>query len=169
MTTELPFGPFLAAAAVFYLFAEPWIELHFRLPADEPRLTMVSSSRGRPSGRADHRRRRAQRAPRRHDVRRDPPRAVRRASATCAGSSSIRRCWKRTRSAIALTDPKTIATATALEHPNIVPTVAVEAGGPDVVIVTRGVGRYVTVQDLIAAAKAKSQAGRQAVDAGRRR
>ncbi len=31
MTTELAFGPYLAAAAVFYLFAEPWIELHFRL------------------------------------------------------------------------------------------------------------------------------------------
>jgi leader peptidase (prepilin peptidase)/N-methyltransferase len=30
MTTELAFGPYLAAAAVFYLFAEPWIELHFR-------------------------------------------------------------------------------------------------------------------------------------------
>lgn len=29
--SELPFGPFLAGAAVFYLFAEPWIELHFRL------------------------------------------------------------------------------------------------------------------------------------------
>ena len=25
MRTELPFGPFLAMAAVFYLFAEPWI------------------------------------------------------------------------------------------------------------------------------------------------
>jgi leader peptidase (prepilin peptidase) / N-methyltransferase len=32
MRTELPFGPFLAMAALFYLFAEPWIELHFRLP-----------------------------------------------------------------------------------------------------------------------------------------
>jgi leader peptidase (prepilin peptidase) / N-methyltransferase len=32
MHTELPFGPFLAMAALFYLFAEPWIELHFRLP-----------------------------------------------------------------------------------------------------------------------------------------
>lgn len=31
MTRELAFGPYLAAAAVFYLFAEPWIELHFRL------------------------------------------------------------------------------------------------------------------------------------------
>ena len=31
MTAELAFGPYLAAAAVFYLFAEPWIELHFRL------------------------------------------------------------------------------------------------------------------------------------------
>lgn len=32
MRTELPFGPFLALAAVFYLFAEPWILLNFRLP-----------------------------------------------------------------------------------------------------------------------------------------
>ncbi len=31
MKTELPFGPFLAVAAVFFLFAEPWIELQFRL------------------------------------------------------------------------------------------------------------------------------------------
>ncbi len=32
LRTELPFGPFLAIAALFYLFAEPWIQLHFRLP-----------------------------------------------------------------------------------------------------------------------------------------
>lgn len=32
LRTELPFGPFLAIAAVFYLFAEPWIQLHFVLP-----------------------------------------------------------------------------------------------------------------------------------------
>lgn len=32
MRTELPFGPFLAMAAVFYLYAEPWIQLHFRFP-----------------------------------------------------------------------------------------------------------------------------------------
>ncbi|MBA3397158.1 MAG: prepilin peptidase [Deltaproteobacteria bacterium] len=31
MRTELPFGPFLAMAAVFYLFAEPWIQLNFKL------------------------------------------------------------------------------------------------------------------------------------------
>jgi leader peptidase (prepilin peptidase)/N-methyltransferase len=31
MQSELPFGPFLAAAAVFYLFAEPYVELYFRL------------------------------------------------------------------------------------------------------------------------------------------
>jgi len=31
MKTELPFGPFLAMAAVFYLFAEPWIQLNFKL------------------------------------------------------------------------------------------------------------------------------------------
>ncbi|MBX3157129.1 MAG: prepilin peptidase [Deltaproteobacteria bacterium] len=31
MRTELPFGPYLAFAATFYLFAEPWIELHFAL------------------------------------------------------------------------------------------------------------------------------------------
>ncbi len=60
---------------------------------------------------------------------------------------------------IALTDAKTITTVTKLEHPNIVPTVGVESGGPDVVVVTRGVGRYVTVQDLITAAKAKSKQG----------
>ena len=30
MQSELPFGPFLAAAAVFYLFAEPWLVLQFR-------------------------------------------------------------------------------------------------------------------------------------------
>jgi leader peptidase (prepilin peptidase) / N-methyltransferase len=29
MRTELPFGPFLAMAAVFYLFAEPWIQVQF--------------------------------------------------------------------------------------------------------------------------------------------
>ena len=29
---ELPFGPFLAIAAVFWLFAEPWIRLDFQLP-----------------------------------------------------------------------------------------------------------------------------------------
>jgi len=31
MKTELPFGPFLAMAAIFYLFAAPWIQLHFKL------------------------------------------------------------------------------------------------------------------------------------------
>jgi len=32
MRTELPFGPFLALAALVYLFAEPWILVNFRLP-----------------------------------------------------------------------------------------------------------------------------------------
>jgi len=32
LRTELPFGPFLAMAAVVYLFAEPWIDIHFHLP-----------------------------------------------------------------------------------------------------------------------------------------
>jgi leader peptidase (prepilin peptidase) / N-methyltransferase len=31
MRTELPFGPFLAMAAIFYLVAEPWIILNFQL------------------------------------------------------------------------------------------------------------------------------------------
>jgi leader peptidase (prepilin peptidase)/N-methyltransferase len=31
LKTEVPFGPYLAMAAVFYLFAAPWIDLHFRL------------------------------------------------------------------------------------------------------------------------------------------
>lgn len=32
LRAEVPFGPFLALAAIFYLFAEPWIQLHFRFP-----------------------------------------------------------------------------------------------------------------------------------------
>lgn len=32
LRTELPFGPFLAMGALFYLFAEPWIQIHFHLP-----------------------------------------------------------------------------------------------------------------------------------------
>src|SRR3954468_4162063 len=60
---------------------------------------------------------------------------------------------------ISLTDAKNITAVVKLEHPSIVPTVAVESGGPDVVIVTRGVGRYVTVQDLITSAKSRSKQG----------
>ncbi|HEU0029144.1 MAG TPA: protein kinase [Kofleriaceae bacterium] len=59
----------------------------------------------------------------------------------------------------ALTDARSIEQALALDHAAIVPTVAVETNGPDVVIVTRGVGRYVTVQDLIAAARANRREG----------
>ena len=59
----------------------------------------------------------------------------------------------------ALTDEKNVAGITRLEHGHIVPTVGVEAGGPDVVVVTRGVGRYVTVQDLLTSAKAGSKPG----------
>lgn len=32
LRAELPFGPFLAIGALFYLFAEPWFQFHFRLP-----------------------------------------------------------------------------------------------------------------------------------------
>jgi serine/threonine protein kinase len=60
---------------------------------------------------------------------------------------------------IPLTNEKNITAVTTLEHPNIVPTVGVESGGPDVVVVTRGGGRFVTVQDLITSAKAKSKSG----------
>jgi hypothetical protein len=59
----------------------------------------------------------------------------------------------------ALTDPASTASATRLDRATIVPTMAVESNGPDVVIITRGVGRYVTVQDLIAAARANRGAG----------
>jgi leader peptidase (prepilin peptidase)/N-methyltransferase len=31
MRSELPFGPFLAIGALFYLFAEHWLQFHFRL------------------------------------------------------------------------------------------------------------------------------------------
>jgi serine/threonine protein kinase len=60
---------------------------------------------------------------------------------------------------ISLTDAKNISKITGLDHPHIVPTMTVESGGPDVVIVTRGVGRYVSVQDVITAAKARSKQG----------
>jgi serine/threonine protein kinase len=59
----------------------------------------------------------------------------------------------------ALVDTKDIQTAISLDHPNIVPTIAVEHGGPDVVVVTRGGGRYVTLQDLISAARASRKDG----------
>ncbi len=65
----------------------------------------------------------------------------------------------------ALTESRIISTATALAHASIVPTVAVEMGGPDVVVVTRGVGRYVTLQDLISAARAnRGQNGKLSIE-----
>src|SRR5438309_1378400 len=60
---------------------------------------------------------------------------------------------------IPLTDPKWTDTVMRLAHPNIVPTIAVECGGPDVVVVMRGAGRYVTAQDLITEAKARGKQG----------
>lgn len=60
---------------------------------------------------------------------------------------------------IALMDAKTTASVVQLDRPTIVPTMAVESNGPEVVIVTRGVGRYVTVQDLISAARANRSTG----------
>src|SRR5205823_6005002 len=61
---------------------------------------------------------------------------------------------------IPLIDARQAATAIKLDHPSIVSTVAIESGGPDVVVVTRGTGRYVTVQDLITSANAHG--GKQA-------
>ncbi len=43
----------------------------------------------------------------------------------------------------------------ALECDQIVPTLAIESEGPDVVVLTRGVGRYVTIQDMLASARAR--------------
>lgn len=54
----------------------------------------------------------------------------------------------------ALTSTAAIEAVVKLSAPTIVPVIAVEAGGADVVVVTRGVGRYVTLQDLIVAARA---------------
>lgn len=65
---------------------------------------------------------------------------------------------------LALTDARTITTVTALSHDTIVPTFAVESGGADVVVVTRGVGRYVSVQDLITSAKATRKQGKLEVE-----
>ncbi|MEO8841423.1 MAG: protein kinase [Kofleriaceae bacterium] len=58
-----------------------------------------------------------------------------------------------------MTDRTVIESVTALTHVNIVPTFTVESGGSEVVVVTRGVGRYVTVQDLITAARSRSKGG----------
>jgi serine/threonine protein kinase len=60
---------------------------------------------------------------------------------------------------IATRAPTLTRAVIALQHANIVPTVAVEEGGADVVVVTRGFGRYVTVQDLIASARANRKDG----------
>ena len=58
---------------------------------------------------------------------------------------------------LTLTAAAGIAAAVALENTHIVPTVAVESGGPEVVVVTRGTGRYVTVQDLIERARSHNK------------
>lgn len=58
-----------------------------------------------------------------------------------------------------LTNATLLASVTALDHANIVPTFTVESGGPDVVVVTRGSGRFVTVQDLITAARSRAKSG----------
>jgi serine/threonine protein kinase len=59
----------------------------------------------------------------------------------------------------ALTSTAAIGKVISLDNSAIVPTVAVESGGPDIVIVTRGVGKYVTVQDLISAARSRKAQG----------
>ncbi|HRC57171.1 MAG TPA: protein kinase, partial [Kofleriaceae bacterium] len=43
----------------------------------------------------------------------------------------------------------------SLTSEQIVPTLAIESEGPDVVVLTHGVGRYVTVQDMLASARAR--------------
>jgi serine/threonine protein kinase len=58
-----------------------------------------------------------------------------------------------------LTNATLLANVTALDHANIVPTFTVESGGADVVVVTRGSGRFVTVQDLITAARSRAKSG----------
>jgi hypothetical protein len=62
----------------------------------------------------------------------------------------------------ALTKPAALEAVVKLSAPTIVPVIAIEAGGADVVVVTRGVGRYVTLQDLIVAARA-SKSGKLAL------
>jgi serine/threonine-protein kinase len=54
-----------------------------------------------------------------------------------------------------ITDADVVDSVTQLDHPGVVPTFTVESNGPDVVVVTRGVGRYVTVADLIMSSKAR--------------
>ncbi|HEY4177499.1 MAG TPA: protein kinase [Kofleriaceae bacterium] len=60
----------------------------------------------------------------------------------------------------ALLDSKWTKKVTGLDHANILTTSTVEDGGMgEIVVVTRGGGRYVTVQDLITESKAQRSAG----------
>lgn len=48
-----------------------------------------------------------------------------------------------------------MALLTELAHPTILPILAVESEGADMIVVTRGLGRYVTVYDMLSQARAR--------------
>jgi serine/threonine protein kinase len=56
-----------------------------------------------------------------------------------------------------LSDERAMAKLTELTHPAVVPILAVESEGADVIVVTRGVGSYITVFDLISQIRARSE------------
>jgi len=56
-----------------------------------------------------------------------------------------------------LSDERAMAKLTELTHPAVVPILAVESEGADVIVVTRGVGSYITVYDLISQIRARSE------------
>ncbi|MBP9087897.1 MAG: protein kinase [Kofleriaceae bacterium] len=54
-----------------------------------------------------------------------------------------------------LSDERAMALLTELAHPTILPILAVESEGADMIVVTRGLGRYVTVYDMLSQARAR--------------
>jgi serine/threonine protein kinase len=54
-----------------------------------------------------------------------------------------------------LSDEKALVKLTQLDHPALVPVLAVESEGAEVIVVTRGIGKYVTLYDLITKARVR--------------
>ena len=56
-----------------------------------------------------------------------------------------------------LSDERAMALLTELSHPTVLPILAVESEGADMIVVTRGLGRYVTVYDMLSQARARGE------------
>ena len=56
-----------------------------------------------------------------------------------------------------LSDERAMALLTELSHPTVLPILAVESEGADMIVVTQGLGRYVTVYDMLSQARARGE------------